>query len=217
MEEPMKRPHMFGIAIMIALIACGWLPTPQATPTQEVTMVDSQCNKRNQELQWDFSQDHLTSSTGYPDDCWAAQQYLLTLHDSRIEVLLPEGLQIGPIDSPRISVSRNGLERHLIGDILVKYTNYLTADEAYEWAMQLAEQYDLPSRNLDEWYAHAKANPTNPTSIGGWTARYLEDGSSITVKVSLSFDKERPYNLYVQFLWPYDLDAYRERQRTPTP
>ena len=210
--------QLLTVILFAALLACGGEGQPEPTKRAVARYpMDAQCDKRNQDLQWDLSQDHRASQTGYPDKCWAAQQRYLTLYDSRIEVLLPDGLRIGPIDSPRISVSRNGLEPHLIGNILVKYTNYLTADEAYEWAMQLAEQYDLPSRNLDDWYAHAKANPTSPTSIGGWTARYLEDGSSITVEISLSFKPERPYNLYVQFLWPYNLESNRDQQPTPTP
>ena len=210
------RPRL--LLLLLALLACGWLPVPQATPTREGTAVDhSQCNTRNQEIRWDLSQDHLVSILSYPNECWTSQQGLLFLHDSRIEVLLPDGLRIGPIDSPRISVSRNKLEPHLIGDVLVKYTNYLTADEAYEWAMQLAEQYDLPSRNLDEWYAHAKANPNAPTSLGGFTQRRLSQNEYIIVKISLSFDRGRPYNLYVQVGWPYNLESNPERFATPTP
>ena len=210
-----KRIVVYGAAalLMVALLACRMAVAPTPTPTAE--RAEAVCNKDNQSLRWDFSETRSTDQIDYPEECWIGNRSIYFI-DANIELLLPDGIRVGPLDSPQVAVSRDGValskgvER--LGDILVKMTTEpLTVDETYAYALELAEAYGLSRRNFDQWYQEALEDPRNPTRLGGFAQRQLvEGGPTLLVDISLSFDEERPYVVYLSALWPFDL-------ATPTP
>ena len=210
-----KRIVVYGAAalLMVALLACRMAVAPTPTPTAE--RAEAVCNKDNQTLRWDFSETRSTDQIDYPEECWIGNRSIYFI-DANIELLLPDGIRVGPLDSPQVAVSRDGValskgvER--LGDILVKMTTEpLTVDETYAYALELAEAYGLSRRNFDQWYQEALEDPRNPTRLGGFAQRQLvEGGPTLLVDISLSFDEERPYVVYLSALWPFDL-------ATPTP
>ncbi|MCB0077519.1 MAG: hypothetical protein KDD73_08830 [Anaerolineales bacterium] len=210
-----KRIVVYGAAalLMVALLACRMAVAPTPTPTAE--RAEAVCNKDNQTLRWDFSETRSTDQIDYPEECWIGNRSIFFI-DANIELLLPDGIRVGPLDSPQVAVERDGLALNKgverLGDILVEMTTEpLTVDETYAYALELAEAYGLSRRNFDQWYQEALEDPRNPTRLGGFAQRQLvEGGPTLLVDISLSFDEERPYVVYLSALWPFDL-------ATPTP
>ena len=210
-----KRIVVYGAAalLMVALLACRMAVAPTPTPTAE--RAEAVCNKDNQTLRWDFSETRSTDQIDYPEECWIGNRSIFFI-DANIELLLPDGIRVGPLDSPQVAVERDGLALNKgverLGDILVEMTTEpLTVDETYAYVLDLAEAYGLSRRNFDQWYQEALEDPRNPTRLGGFAQRQLEEGGpTLLVDISLSFDEERPYVVYLSALWPFDL-------ATPTP
>ena len=154
LNQPVHRRlrQLIGLLLVFTMGACHIQRGGNVSSTPVAS--DDECQRTNQTLHWDFSDNYNLATVGFPQDCWETR-YNIFIADSTIEVLLTDGLRIGPLESHQIAVSKSGLEPGLINDVLIAYGihEHLTAEETYSLAMIYGNLWDSALINIERWYA----------------------------------------------------------------
>lgn len=187
---PIRRLGYRWLAWLAAAVACL---TVACTP-EEPAVID-----------WDLSDSHTAEDVGWPNELSMTEFSPV----ASVRIRLPGDRMFQAGDEVHdVTLEREG---DLVTLVQVDFEPQ-TAEDAYERAVILAEEWGLRRAGLDKWFrqrmAGRAAGHEDVTSTSLATApagqRLGPEGPSVSAEIRYSFNDERPSLVSLQFFWNPD-------------